>query len=238
MATESASLVFREMMSDKKKNEKMPEPGTGLWNSARPQPYSKETVDLLKVMMQESRLTNFQQRQLGEKLKAGGALPLKCNPTSSTFQKSTPPMSSKPHSVANLNGKPSRRSAERCQEGNAYEREKFYPKPTRDREKEKQRLQSILATGKETSEIEHRKCRDSRESDSEPERDRFDEVFEEIRERHAFLKEMELLGQGKQYQAIIATEISQKIRELEIIDKVRSSELLTMDDGQQLLKSI
>ena len=33
--------------------------------------------------MQESRLTNFQQRQLSERVKTGDSLPLSCNPTTS-----------------------------------------------------------------------------------------------------------------------------------------------------------
>lgn len=36
---------------------------------------------------------------------------------------------------------------------------------------------------------------------------------------------METLGEGKKYRTIIMTEISQKIRELELIDKERSKEL-------------
>ncbi len=34
-------------------------------------------------MMNESKLTNFQQRQLRERVKSGDSLPLSCNPTTS-----------------------------------------------------------------------------------------------------------------------------------------------------------
>ena len=39
------------------------------------QPVSKETQDLLKLMMKESKLTNLQQRQLDKQMKAGKSLP-------------------------------------------------------------------------------------------------------------------------------------------------------------------
>nr|XP_046168006.1 UPF0193 protein EVG1-like [Oncorhynchus gorbuscha] len=61
----------------------------------------------------------------------------------------------------------------------------------------------------------------------EEERDRFQEVLDEIEERKEFLEEMTALGKGKQYRNI-NTEISQKIRELEVIDKARSAELRTI----------
>uniref|UniRef100_A0A8C7CSW5 Uncharacterized protein n=1 Tax=Oncorhynchus kisutch TaxID=8019 RepID=A0A8C7CSW5_ONCKI len=136
--------------------------GGGLWNCPRRTQCSKEIQDILKLMMQESRLTNFQQRQLNDKLK-------------------------------------------------------------RDLEKEKRRLQNILATGQE----EPRPSRPrniSLDQGPEEERDRFQEVLDEIEERKEFLEEMTALGKGRQYRNIINTEISQKIHELEVIDKARRAE--------------
>ena len=43
--------------------------------SKNAQPYSKETQDLLKLMMKESRLTNLQQRKIDQELKRSGQLP-------------------------------------------------------------------------------------------------------------------------------------------------------------------
>ncbi|XP_032913364.1 UPF0193 protein EVG1 isoform X3 [Catharus ustulatus] len=50
-------------------------------------------------------------------------------------------------------------------------------------------------------------------------------LVNEIQERREFLAEMEALGQGKKYQGIILTEISQKLHEMETIDKKRSEEM-------------
>jgi hypothetical protein len=52
----------------------------------------------------------------------------------------------------------------------------------------------------------------------------------EIEERRQFLEEMEALGRGKEYRTRIATEISQKLRELEVIDQIRSAELQALLD--------
>uniref|UniRef100_A0A0E9WLH2 Uncharacterized protein n=1 Tax=Anguilla anguilla TaxID=7936 RepID=A0A0E9WLH2_ANGAN len=62
--------------------------------------------------------------------------------------------------------------------------------------------------------------------------DRFQEVVDEIKDRMNFLEEMSALGKRKQYQNIIETEISQKIRELELIDKACSADLGSETDSE------
>ncbi|RMC03128.1 hypothetical protein DUI87_20321 [Hirundo rustica rustica] len=95
----------------------------------------------------------------------------------------------------------------------------------RDLEKEKRRLQNILATGKDEVEdkVEQVFIQKKEEEIAKP--DRFEELTNEIQERRDFLAEMEALGQGKKYQGIVLTEISQKLHEMEIIDKKRSEEM-------------
>ncbi|XP_042166571.1 UPF0193 protein EVG1 isoform X2 [Oncorhynchus tshawytscha] len=156
----------------------------------------------------------------------GSALPLTCNPTSSA-----PPSLPKPKVLKNSTNrtpaKPLGCTADNCSSGDNYTRDRFRPSATRDLEKEKRRLQNILATGQE----EPRPSRPrniSLDQGPEEERDRFQEVLDKIEERKEFLEEMTALGKGKQYRNIINTEISQKIRELEVIDKARSAELRTI----------
>ncbi|KAK2815718.1 hypothetical protein Q5P01_026185 [Channa striata] len=191
--------------------------GRGLWNHPRPAQYSKETQDMLKLMMQESRLTTLQRKQINESLKNGAALPVTTEPT--FLASSHQPKTSKTVK-RRLVGKPQKRSAESCRSGNNYVREKFQPGPTRDLEKEKMRLQNILATGKDKPTPASPPNAATSYNVSE-ERDRYQEVLEEIEERRQFLADMASLGQEKEYINIINTEISQKIRELEILDKVR-----------------
>lgn len=92
-------------------------------------------------------------------------------------------------------------------------------------EREKQRLQNILATGKDVVEHRVKQILVQTKEEETPELDRFEELVNEVQERREFLAEMEALGQGKKYQRIISTEISQKIREMEITDKKRSEEV-------------
>ncbi|TSK62611.1 UPF0193 protein EVG1 [Bagarius yarrelli] len=193
---------------------------TGLWDCPRFK-YSKDTQELMQVMMREARLTNFQQRLINNELKKGGALPLICDPTSPTAPEQ-PKRGVSKQTV--LSSRPQRRSAEQCKAGDNYTRERFRPSATRNLEKEKHRLQSILATGQEEIQPSSSQTGPSHGTE-ESEKDRFQEVLDEIEERREFLEEMYALGRGRQYHQIINTEISQKIRELELIDKARSEAL-------------
>lgn len=80
-----------------------------------------------------------------------------------------------------------------------------------------------MATGKEeltaASSEEAPECCNSEES----EEDRYEEVLNEIEERRQFLADMASLGQEQEYIHIINSEISQKIRELELLEKARSA---------------
>ncbi|NWQ81293.1 EVG1 protein, partial [Columbina picui] len=180
------------------------------------------------AMMEESKLTGFQRRYLMDCVKRGDTLPLRCHPTSS--EEPAPPVpvfSPAVSQPSRLSAKPHLRPAKVCQAGDAYVREKFRPEATRDLEKEKQRLQNILATGKDKDVVKHKvKQMPVRTKEEEiPEPDRFEELLNEVQERKEFLAEMEALGQGKKYRSIILTEISQKMREMEILDKARSEEM-------------
>ncbi|XP_006166306.1 UPF0193 protein EVG1 isoform X2 [Tupaia chinensis] len=200
--------------------------GTGFWRSPRPATYTPGTCELLRVMMKESKLTNFQQRHIMDTVKRGNTLPLQCSPTSS--QRASPPKqpASTIYLPPILTARSHPRPASLCQASGAYSREQFKPQATRDLEKEKHRLQTILATGKEPEERKRKPTpTPGRQEDPAPEVDRFDELVKEIQERKEFLADMEALGQGRQYRGLILAEISQKLREMEDIDHKRSEEL-------------
>ncbi|XP_031796497.1 UPF0193 protein EVG1 isoform X1 [Sarcophilus harrisii] len=182
--------------------------GTGFWQAPQ-SGYTPETCQLLKVMMEESKLTNFQQRHLMDSVKRGDALPSRCSPSSS--QKPTPKRVSTFCLPPILGPRPHLRPAEVCQANEAYSRDQFKPRPCRDTEKEKERLQDIFTNGKEAIEKRKKKqsVRQAKPLPSDPEPDRFEELVKEVRERQEFLAEMQALGQGKQYRGIILTEISQ-----------------------------
>ncbi|XP_009646132.1 UPF0193 protein EVG1 isoform X1 [Egretta garzetta] len=174
-------------------------------------------------MMEESKLTRFQRRYLMDCVERGDTLPLQCHPTSS--KEPVPAFSLPVCQPSRLSAKPHLRPAKACQAGDAYTREKFKPRARRDLEKEKQRLQNILATGKDVVERKVKQTLVQTKEEEIPEPDRFEELVNEVQERKEFLAEMEALGQGKKYRRIVLTEISQKMREMEIIDKKRSKEI-------------
>ncbi|XP_070612275.1 UPF0193 protein EVG1 isoform X1 [Erythrolamprus reginae] len=198
--------------------------GSGFCHVPTVKEYSQETHELLKVMMQESKLTCFQQRHLLNCMKRGDTFPVHCYPTSSREPKLLKPVPPKVILTISPFGKPHLRPAEICRAGDAYSREKFKPQATRDLEKEKEKLQNILATGKGKVEKKTKK-KPVKVEETVSELDRFDELVNEIQDRQNFLSEMEALGQGKVYQGIIQTEISQKLREMEVIDKQRTAEV-------------
>ncbi|XP_061220603.1 UPF0193 protein EVG1 isoform X2 [Neopsephotus bourkii] len=169
--------------------------------------YSPGTRELLRAMMEESKLTHFQRRYLMECVERGDTMPLRCHPT--TSKEPAPASSPHAHQRSRLSAKPHLRPASACQAGGSYIREKFKPRATRDLEKEKQRLQNILATGKDVVEHKVKPVVVQTKEEESPEPDRFEELVNEIQERKEFLAEMDALGQGKKYRRIILTEISQ-----------------------------
>ncbi|XP_073331855.1 UPF0193 protein EVG1 isoform X2 [Pagrus major] len=196
--------------------------GRGLWNNPRPTRYSKETQDIVRLMMQEAGLNDLRRKQINECLKNGTALPL----TSDPAVLDSPPQPKTSTSVQKcLPCKPQRRrSAESCRSGDSYVREQFCPRPTRDLEKEKRRLQNIFATGQEEPTAAQRELRlqSVRKPEVVEEKDRYQEVVDEIEERRQFLADMASLGRERHYINIINREISVKIQELEMMDKARS----------------
>ncbi|KAG8233083.1 hypothetical protein J437_LFUL013083 [Ladona fulva] len=181
--------------------------------------YSKETHDLLRVMMDECKLSYLQKKQLDYSIRNGDSLPL-ASQTGKTAVPSRQKIEIKPTSFQ-------RRSLESIQKMGAYDREKFVPAhPRVDKELEKSKLQSIMAFGKEIPQTPVGKRIWKRKSAEIPQdHDRFDELIEEVIDRKQFLNEMEEYGQGKKYQQLIKTEIEIKLKEMQELDMDRYNEI-------------
>nr|XP_019608542.1 PREDICTED: UPF0193 protein EVG1 isoform X2 [Rhinolophus sinicus] len=182
--------------------------GTGFWSCPKQATYTPGTCELLRVMMEESRLTKFQQRHIMDTMKRGNTLPLQCSPTSSQRVLPSRQPASAIYLPPILAARSHLRPASMCQANGAYSREQFKPQATRKDKKERKR-----------------KPRPLRQEDAAPELDRFEELVKEIQERKEFLADMEALGQGRQYRGMILAEISQKLREMEDIDQKRTEQL-------------
>lgn len=217
----------------------------GLWNSPRATQFSKENQDMLRLLKQESRVTNLKRKQINNQPKRadtqgldwrdsdlGRDAQISLLPATTSYSKAFPdetalPFTSDP-AQSSTPGKSvqkhwpvhtQKRTAEACRSGNSYEREKFCPGPTRDLEKEKRKLQNIFAHGTEQPGAGSSQKPLQHESSEIPKMDRYQEVLNEIQERRQFLEDMASLGQEKDYIDIINTEISQKLRELEMMEK-------------------
>uniref|UniRef100_A0A8C2MVU2 RIKEN cDNA 1700088E04 gene n=1 Tax=Cricetulus griseus TaxID=10029 RepID=A0A8C2MVU2_CRIGR len=158
-----------------------------------------------------------------ELLRGGAPLPLQCDPTSSHRGSPSKKPATATYLPPILATHSHLRPASMCQANGAYSREQFKPQATRDLEKEKRRLQNIFANGKDIE--ERKRAPHGLQEDPAPELDRFEELVKEIQDRKEFLAAMEALGQGKQYRGMILAEISQKLQEMEEIDRSRSEKL-------------
>ncbi|XP_033630567.1 UPF0193 protein EVG1 homolog [Asterias rubens] len=197
----------------------------GMMNSQTPQ-LSGETQQLLKVMMQESKLNSFQQKQLQKAMKEGGPLPMRCHPSTSKIAAAPAPPKPKSHRVDPKCHNGGLRMKEDIEQSGAYERQQYRPSPQKSMAKEKSKLQNIMTYGEDQKPMtEERRRQILRIPTPEPEKDRFDELEAEIKDRAEFLEDMTRLGKDKEYKTIIATEISQKLREMEVIDKKRTAQL-------------
>ncbi|KAF8560979.1 hypothetical protein P879_08172 [Paragonimus westermani] len=62
--------------------------------------------------------------------------------------------------------------------------------------------------------------------------DRFTELIKEVKERRQFLDQMRVMGKEELYKSKVETEISQLVREMELIDMKRSAKMQGTIDEQ------
>lgn len=201
----------------------------GIFGASDQRPLSQGTQNLLKVMMEESKLTNFQRRKLTASVKDRQALPVNV-PSGHTFNELPQQHIMLPQTIFTMRGQPqsAMRTRDMIEDSGAYVRDKYISQPTKSLEKEKQRLSNIMAYGEDVkppSKAEMLEKIRQKNSRNAPKKDRFDEIQEEIQERKEFMESMEKTGRGKEYRPIINAQISQLIREMEVIDKQRTAQL-------------
>ncbi|KAK6171131.1 hypothetical protein SNE40_019387 [Patella caerulea] len=198
----------------------------GFWNAPKAN-YSPQTQNLLKEMMNESKLTNFQQRHLEKSLRGGSSLPVQCAPTSSARPKiqKIPQKQSKIINPKTYKGGVRTKNTMEAQ--GAFEKPEYIlPHKVTRSTREKEKLANIMAFGEDVDKSKKVKVkRVELPEEDEVEIDRFDELKCEVEDRQNFLTDMIKLGRGKEFKTVIDTEISQLVREMELIDKKRTKEL-------------
>ncbi|XP_058798942.1 UPF0193 protein EVG1 homolog [Phymastichus coffea] len=194
--------------------------GVGAFHNPPKANYSEETKNLIKVLMEESKLTMMQRKSIQDAINKGNSLP----PPTPTLkrEKKVERIEVEYPSVWK------RRSKEMIMSSGAYEREQYRrTAPLPNKEKQKRHLACMMAYGKEMPptprepNMVNRARRQPHAKDEDP----FKEIIDGIRERIEFLHDMECLGLGKKYKPIIHQEIAQKIRLIESIDKSKVLEI-------------
>ncbi|CAF0833011.1 unnamed protein product [Adineta ricciae] len=194
----------------------------GLWNTRKPQ-YSTETTKLLKTLMDESRVNNFQRRQLTSHMLRGESLPEKLGPSSTQTKAPAMKRVESSRSTRTSHGSGVRSYNDIVSSG-AYIPADYQPRPMKARtEQDKDRLAHMMAYGIDPTKVSSKPAQ--RSPTPPKELDRFDELVLEIEERKQFLDQMAAIGKRKDYQQVISNEIAEKIREMEQIDRQRSKAL-------------
>ncbi|XP_058121469.1 UPF0193 protein EVG1 homolog [Anopheles ziemanni] len=183
--------------------------------------YTKETQDLIKVLMEEAKLTILQRNKINYHLRNGEPLPVPKEPKFEQEYNNFLPMA-----IPRKNIK--RRSLSTIIESGAFDVEKYVPhKPKEPAEKLKIKLQEQMS-GVKVFPDDGRKRKVLR-SKSEgcldfvtP--DRASELLEEINERVQWIEEMEALGEGKKHRATIQLQIAEKLNELKRLERNKSQE--------------
>ncbi|XP_015112305.1 UPF0193 protein EVG1 homolog [Diachasma alloeum] len=200
------------------RREQRVEMGVGSFHNPPRAQYSEETRNLIKMLMEESKLSMMQRKSIQSAVDRGEPLPT-------------------PTTIASKdNGKQitypcywKKRSQEAIVNSGAYEREQYRrTTPLLNKDKQKRHLACMMAYGKDLPETPHGpmlRHRPRREPEIPEDIDPLDDLVQGIRERMDFLQEMESLGLSKKYRPIIQQEIAQKIRMIDAMDKKKSAEV-------------
>ncbi|ETN63274.1 hypothetical protein AND_005016 [Anopheles darlingi] len=193
----------------------------GLFHTPRAR-YTKETQDLIKVLMEEAKLTILQRNKINYHLRNGEPLPLPKEPKYEQEYSNFLPLA-----IPRKNIK--KRSLNTIIESGAFDVEKYVPhKPKEPIEKMKQKLQEQMSGIKVFPDDGRRRQRVVRSKSEDcmdfavP--DRASELLEEINERVQWLEEMEALGEGKKHRATIQLQIAEKLNELKRLERSKSQE--------------
>ncbi|KOC62338.1 UPF0193 protein EVG1 [Habropoda laboriosa] len=199
------------------------EMGVGAFHHPPRAKYSEETKNLIKLLMEESKVSMMKRKSIQEAMNKGESLPLVVEKSKAELNK---------HDLKYQVTMPTiwkKRTQDMIVKSGAYEREQYRrTSPLRNKEKQKRHLACMMAYGKDMPEtprgriIHHQARQISHNSDTT---DPIDDLVRGIQERMEFLSDMECLGMDKKYRPIIQQEIAHKLRLIESVDKQRSKEV-------------
>ncbi|TNN05598.1 UPF0193 protein EVG1 isoform 1 [Schistosoma japonicum] len=220
----------------------------GFWNTHKVN-YSDETKKILNDLVNESKLANFYRHSISEAIKNGESL----NPDGILISSvgKRPLLDQKAKRTKRLK-RPQRRTRSLIELSGAYDPVPYRPSPNalNTGASEKLRLAHLMTYGEEPTwkslkndqikdgrleylsrrilkypKVDDNDCYDDQKKIESSNKDRFEELIDEINERREFLAQMESFGRAKEYRTPIETEISQLIREMEMIDIKRTKQM-------------
>uniref|UniRef100_A0A336MKP6 CSON003133 protein n=1 Tax=Culicoides sonorensis TaxID=179676 RepID=A0A336MKP6_CULSO len=185
--------------------------------------YSKDTQDLMKVLMEESRLTMLQRKKINYHLRNGDPLPI--------WQQNSYKKPQKQNCEQNYRAKSCRRrTLDSIMESDAFSVEKYIPKNAykEPSEKAKLRLQFQMSGLNEDPDlgklkIKHKyKHRHGKNEHEDGEFDPAEELLQEIKERIEWLDEMEKLGEAKKHRLVIQSQIQDRLADLKRLQQQKT----------------
>jgi len=185
-------------------------PQGGLFHSAKVQ-YSPETADLIKLLMQESRMSMTMRKQINQHLRNGDPLP-KPEPPRINFL-ADPDENAKEILRRARNAK--RKSLSKIIASGAYEMPINRPKPNNriPSDIDKKKLQEKMAGIKLPETLLKPKRKRPPAADVTID-DMINELLDQINERADWLAEMEELGEGKRYRNEVREQIAERLRQI------------------------
>lgn len=181
--------------------------------------YSPQTQQLLKLLMEESRLTMLQRKKINYHLRNGEPLPI--------FPENKKPPKADP-APSHLRARSCRRrTLDAIKESDAFNIEKFIPKNAykESSETSKLRLQQKMSGFKEDPELAKFKLRNRykyrKNMEDDEEINLEDELIREINERIEWLDDMEKLGEAKRHRLVIQSQIQDRLLELKRLTNQR-----------------
>ncbi|CAH8594424.1 unnamed protein product [Schistosoma bovis] len=219
----------------------------GFWNTKKVN-YSEETKKVLNDLVNESKISNFYRRSISDSVKNGESLSTNFENRSKIGRNLLSEQKKKSIKRAR---RPQRRTRSLIELSGAYDPVPYNPSPItiNTGAAEKLRLAHLMTYGEEPTwkSLQNDQIKDGRleylgrrilkypktdgDNDDynnkqiETNKDRFEELIDEINERSEFLTQMRKLGRLKEYQTTVETEISQLIREMEQIDLKRINQM-------------
>ncbi|XP_059613083.1 UPF0193 protein EVG1 homolog [Phlebotomus argentipes] len=196
-------------------------PPGGVFHPPKVKSYSKDTRNLIKVLMDEAKLTMLQRKNINGYLRTGEPLPM-------------PREEPRPISIFGDSDREAReiierarcarkRSLEEIKASGAFEKTRYIPKyPWKvPSETAKHRLQEVMSGLKyfPDPDANAHKYRHRKKSPKLEERDQICELLSEIHERAEWLAEMEALGEGRRHRDVIHNQIAEKLRQIKMLER-------------------